>query len=267
MHRRSGEVDPRASVRPRLLSSLDPLNATSPATASPSFRNADPDELRKFGDLAHRWWDATGEFAPLHAINPLRLDWIAARAPLQGARIVDVGCGGGILSESMALRGAAVLGIDLSEKPLGVAKLHALDTGARLRYEHVAVEDLAAREPHSFDVVTCMEMLEHVPDPAAVVRACAALVKPTGHVFFSTINRNPKAYLFAVIGAEYLLRLLPRGTHDYERFITPSELARFARDAGLDVDATIGLHYNPLTKKYWLGPNVDVNFMIATTAS
>ncbi len=183
-----------------------------------------------------------------------------------GSRIVDVGCGGGILSESMAGRGADVLGIDLSEKPLGVAQLHALETGTRVSYEHIAVEDLAAREPASFDVVTCMEMLEHVPDPAAIVRACAALVKPGGRVFFSTINRNPKAYLFAVIGAEYLLRLLPRGTHDYERLITPSELARFARTAGLEVDATIGLHYNPLTRKYWLAPNVDVNYMIATTA-
>lgn len=243
------------------------VSALPEITAAPSLRNADPDELRKFGDLAHRWWDATGEFAPLHAINPLRLDWIAARATLTGARVVDVGCGGGILSESMAARGADVLGIDLSEKPLGVAKLHALETGAQLRYEHIAVEDLAAREPASFDVVTCMEMLEHVPDPAAIVRSCAALVKPGGRVFFSTINRNPKAYLFAVLGAEYLLRLLPRGTHDYERFITPSELARFARDARLDIDATTGLHYNPLTKKYWLGPNVDVNFMIATTAA
>jgi len=242
------------------------VNAATLSNATPSFRNADPEELRKFGELAHRWWDETGEFAPLHAINPLRLDWIAARAPLAGSRVVDVGCGGGILSESMAARGADVLGIDLSDKPLGVAQLHALETGARLRYELVAVEDLAAREPASFDVVTCMEMLEHVPDPAAIVRACATLVKPGGRVFFSTINRNPKAYLFAVLGAEYLLRLLPRGTHDYERFITPSELARFARAAGLDVDATTGLHYNPLTKKYWLAPNVDVNYLFATTA-
>ena len=226
--------------------------------------NADPEELRKFGDLAHRWWDTTGEFAPLHAINPLRLDWIAARATLTGARVLDVGCGGGILAESMAARGADVTGIDLSEKPLAVASLHGLESRIAVRYERIAAEDLAAREPASFDVVTCMEMLEHVPDPAAVVRACATLVKPGGRVFFSTINRNPKAYLFAVLGAEYLLRLLPRGTHDYQRFITPSELSRHARAATLSIDAMIGLHYNPLTRRYWLAPNVDVNYMIAT---
>ena len=230
----------------------------------PSAPNADPDELRKFGDLAHRWWDRTGEFAPLHAINPLRLDWIAARVALKGARVLDVGCGGGILAESMAARGADVTGIDLSEKPLSVAALHGLESGVAVRYERIAAEDIAAREPASFDVVTCMEMLEHVPDPSAIVRACATLVKPGGQVFFSTINRNPKAYLFAVLGAEYVLRLLPRGTHDYQRFITPSELSRHARDASLDVDAMIGLHYNPLTKRYWLAPNVDVNYMIAT---
>lgn len=234
-------------------------------TSASATLNADPDELAKFGDLAHRWWDPTGEFAPLHAINPLRLDWIAAHATLAGARVVDVGCGGGILSESMAGRGADVLGIDLSEKPLSVASLHALETGTKIRYEHIAVEDLAAREPASFDVVTCMEMLEHVPDPASVVRACAALAKPTGHVFFSTIARNAKAYLFAVLGAEYLLRMLPRGTHDYARFITPSELARHARHAALDVRDMTGLHHNPITKRYWLGSNVDVNYMIATT--
>ena len=227
--------------------------------------NADPEELRKFGELAHRWWDPTGEFAPLHAINPLRLDWIAARATLAGARVVDIGCGGGILAESMSARGADVLGIDLSEKPLAVAQLHGLETGVHVHYERIAAEALAAREPAGFDVVTCMEMLEHVPDPAAIVTACATLVKPGGHVFFSTINRNPKAYLFAVLGAEYVLRLLPRGTHDYKRFITPSELSRHARVAGLSVDALMGLHYNPLTRRYWLAPNVDVNYMIATT--
>ena len=226
--------------------------------------NADPEELRKFGELAHRWWDPTGEFAPLHAINPLRLDWIAARAKLHGARVVDVGCGGGILAESMAERGADVTGIDLSEKPLAVAVLHSLDSGIAVRYEEIAAEDLAAREPGRFDIVTCMEMLEHVPDPAAVVRACATLVKPDGRVFFSTINRNPKAYLMAVLGAEYLLRLLPKGTHDYKRFITPAELSRHARGADLEVDDMTGLHYNPLTRRYWLAPNVDVNYMIST---
>ena len=190
--------------------------------ASTPPRNADPAELRKFGDLAHRWWDAGGEFAPLHAINPLRLGWIEERAPLRGARVLDVGCGGGILAESMARRGADVTGIDLSEKPLSVAALHGLESGVAVKYEQIAAEEMAAREPASFDIVTCMEMLEHVPDPAAVVRACATCVKPGGQVFFSTINRNPKAYLFAVLGAEYLLRLLPRGTHDYQRFITPS---------------------------------------------
>ncbi len=226
--------------------------------------NADPAELRKFGELAHRWWDRTGEFAPLHAINPLRLDWIAARASLAGARVVDVGCGGGILAESMAARGADVTGIDLAEQPLSVASLHGLESGVRVRYERIAVEALAAREPASFDVVTCMEMLEHVPDPASVVRACATLVKPGGTVFFSTINRNPKAYLFAVLGAEYLLRLLPKRTHDYDRFITPAELARHARGAGLVPHAMTGLHYDPLTKRYRLGANTDVNYLMAT---
>ena len=226
--------------------------------------NADANELRKFGDLAHRWWDTTGEFAPLHAINPLRLDWIAARATLAGATVVDVGCGGGILAESMAARGADVTGIDLSEKPLAVASLHGLESGVHVRYECIAAEALAAREPARYDVVTCMEMLEHVPDPAAIVRACATLVKPGGHVFFSTINRNAKAYLFAVIGAEYVLRLLPKRTHDYQRFITPAELSRHARAAALLPVDMIGLHYNPLTKRYWLAPNVDVNYMIAT---
>lgn len=226
--------------------------------------NADPGELRKFGELAHRWWDTTGEFAPLHAINPLRLDWIAARARLPGARVVDVGCGGGILAESMAACGADVTGIDLAEEPLSVASLHGLESGVRVRYERIAVEDLAAREPASYDVVTCMEMLEHVPDPASVVRACAALVKPGGRVFFSTIARNPKAYLFAVLGAEYLLRLLPKRTHDYDRFLRPAELARHARAAGLVAEAMTGLHYNPATRRYRLGPNVDVNYLLAT---
>ncbi len=239
---------------------IDNTTLHDPARA----QNADPDELRKFGDLAHRWWDPTGEFAPLHAINPLRLDWIAERAALAGSRIVDVGCGGGILAESMAARGADVTGIDLSEKPLSVAALHGLETGIAVRYERIAAEALAEREPASFDVVTCMEMLEHVPDPAAIVRACAKLVKPGGQVFFSTINRNPKAYLFAVLGAEYLLRLLPLRTHDYKRFITPAELVRHARSGDLTLTAMTGLHYNPITRHYWLAPNVDVNYMIAT---
>ena len=235
------------------------------ATATHRPANADPEEIRKFSELAHRWWDPGSEFAPLHHINPLRLEWIAARATLSGARVLDIGCGGGILAESMVERGAAVTGIDLSEQALAVAALHGLESKRVVHYEQIAAEDLAAREPASFDIVTCMEMLEHVPDPAAVVRAAAALVKPGGAVFFSTINRNPKAYLFAVLGAEYVLKLLPRGTHDYARFITPAELARHARDAGLDVSAMTGLHYNPVTRRYWLAPNVDVNYMIATT--
>jgi 2-polyprenyl-6-hydroxyphenyl methylase/3-demethylubiquinone-9 3-methyltransferase len=227
--------------------------------------NADPLELQKFSDLAHRWWDPSSEFRPLHEINPLRLEWINARAPLAGKTVVDIGCGGGILAESMARKGAEVTGIDLSEKALKVADLHSLESGVRVRYELIAAEELAAREPGRYDVVTCMEMLEHVPDPAAVVRACATLVKPRGKVFFSTINRNPKAYLFAVIGAEYLLRLLPKGTHDYAKFITPAELAQYARSAGLDVDSLKGMTYNPLTKVYSLNQDTDVNYLVACT--
>lgn len=226
--------------------------------------NADPQELAKFGDLAHRWWDPEGEFRPLHQINPLRLDWIASQAELAGREVLDVGCGGGILAESMARRGAKVLGIDLSTKPLRVARLHAMEAGvASLDYREVAVEQLAAERPASFDVVTCMEMLEHVPEPASVVRACAALVKPGGSVFFSTLNRNPKSFLFAIVGAEHVLGLLPKGTHEYARFIRPSELARFARDAGLEADALKGLGYNPLTRRYWLGEDTDVNYLMA----
>ncbi|HEY8607425.1 MAG TPA: bifunctional 2-polyprenyl-6-hydroxyphenol methylase/3-demethylubiquinol 3-O-methyltransferase UbiG [Noviherbaspirillum sp.] len=227
--------------------------------------NADPIELQKFSDLAHRWWDPTSEFRPLHEINPLRLEWINARAPLAGKTVVDIGCGGGILAESMAKKGANVTGIDLSEKALKVADLHSLESGVQVRYELIAAEELAAREPGRYDIVTCMEMLEHVPDPAAVVAACARLVKPGGHVFFSTINRNPKAYLFAVIGAEYVLRLLPRGTHDYTKFITPSELAGFARNAGLEVRGLKGMTYNPLTKIYSLNQDTDVNYLVACT--
>jgi 2-polyprenyl-6-hydroxyphenyl methylase / 3-demethylubiquinone-9 3-methyltransferase len=226
--------------------------------------NADPQELSKFGDLAHRWWDPDGEFRPLHQINPLRLDWIAGLAQLPGRDVLDVGCGGGILAESMARRGAKVLGVDLSTKPLKVAQLHALEAGVEnLEYREVAVEQLAAERPGSFDVVTCMEMLEHVPEPASVVKACAQLVKPGGRVFFSTLNRNPKSFLFAIVGAEHVLGLLPKGTHEYARFIRPSELARFARDAGLEVDQFKGMEYNPLTKRYWLSANTDVNYLVA----
>jgi 2-polyprenyl-6-hydroxyphenyl methylase / 3-demethylubiquinone-9 3-methyltransferase len=225
--------------------------------------NADPTELQKFSELAHRWWDPTSEFRPLHEINPLRLEWINARAPLRGKRVLDIGCGGGILSESMACKGADVTGIDLSEKALKVADLHSLESGVQVRYEYISAEDMAAREPGSFDVVTCMEMLEHVPDPEAIVHACAALVKPGGHLFFSTINRNPKAYLLAVIGAEYVLNLLPKGTHDYSKFITPAELGRYMRNARLDLEAIKGLTYNPLTKMYSLNQDTDVNYLVA----
>jgi 2-polyprenyl-6-hydroxyphenyl methylase/3-demethylubiquinone-9 3-methyltransferase len=225
--------------------------------------NADPQELKKFSDLAHQWWDPTSEFRPLHEINPLRLEWINAHAPLAGKNIVDIGCGGGILSESMARRGAKVTGIDLSQKALKVADLHSLETGVQVRYELIAAEELAQREAGQFDVVTCMEMLEHVPDPAAIVTACAKLAKPGGHVFFSTINRNPKAYLHAVIGAEYILRLLPKGTHDYAKFITPAELSHFARQGGLQVDALKGMGFNPLTKVYSLNQDTSVNYLVA----
>lgn len=227
--------------------------------------NADPLELKKFSDLAHQWWDPTSEFRPLHEINPLRLGWINGRAPLAGKTVVDIGCGGGILAESMAKSGANVTGIDLSEKALKVADLHSLESGVQVRYELIAAEDLAEREAGRYDVVTCMEMLEHVPDPAAIVAACAKLAKPGGKVFFSTINRNPKAYLHAVIGAEYLLRMLPKGTHDYAKFITPAELSRFTREAGLDIDALKGMGYNPLTKIYSLNQDTSVNYLIACT--
>jgi len=225
--------------------------------------NADPLELQKFSELAHRWWDPTSEFRPLHEINPLRLEWINARAPLAGKNVIDIGCGGGILSESMARKGATVTGIDLGEKALKVADLHSLESGVQVRYKLIAAEDMAAQEAGQFDVVTCMEMLEHVPDPAAIVRACAALVKPGGQVFFSTLNRNPKSYLFAVIGAEYILRMLPKGTHDYEKFITPSELSQFIRSAGLEVQGFKGMGYNPLTKIYSLNDDTSVNYLVA----
>ena len=226
--------------------------------------NADPQELDKFGELAHKWWDTEGEFKPLHRINPLRLDWIAQRAPLAGKEVLDVGCGGGILAESMAQRGARVLGIDLSVKPLKVARLHAMESGvAGLEYREVAVEALAAERPASFDVVTCMEMLEHVPDPASVVASCAALVRPGGRVFFSTLNRNPRSFLFAIVGAEHVLKLLPKGTHDYAKFIRPSELSGFARAAGLEVAEMAGMEYNPLTQRYWLSGDTSVNYLVA----
>ena len=226
--------------------------------------NADPQELAKFGELAHRWWDRESEFRPLHEINPLRLGWIEQQVPLAGRQVVDVGCGGGILADSMARRGASVLGIDLATKALRVAQLHAIEAQTpNVAYREVSVEALAAERPGAFDVVTCMEMLEHVPDPASVVRACAALVAPGGHVFFSTLSRNVRAFVQAIVGAEQLLRLLPRGTHDYARFLKPSELATFARDAGLDVAAMRGLGYNPLTGVYALTDDTRVNYMMA----
>jgi 2-polyprenyl-6-hydroxyphenyl methylase/3-demethylubiquinone-9 3-methyltransferase len=227
--------------------------------------NADPAELAKFSDLAHRWWDPDSEFRPLHQINPLRLDWIDGLAGLSGQRVLDVGCGGGILSDSMARRGAKVTGIDLASKALKVAQLHALEAATpNVQYLETSVEALAAEQPASFDVVTCMEMIEHVPDPASVVRACSVLVKPGGWVFFSTINRNPKAFLFAIIGAEYMLKMLPRGTHEYAKFVKPSELAAQCRASGLDLLHTRGLEYNPLTRRYWLSGDTSVNYMVAT---
>jgi 2-polyprenyl-6-hydroxyphenyl methylase/3-demethylubiquinone-9 3-methyltransferase len=234
-------------------------------TETVSSMNADPAELQKFAALAHRWWDPSSEFKPLHDINPLRLNYIDSIAKLSGKRVVDVGCGGGILSESMAQRGAEVTGIDLGEKALKVAQLHKLESGAKVDYRLVSVESLAAEQPESFDVVTCMEMLEHVPDPEAIVAACARLVKPGGRVFFSTLNRNPKSYLFAVIGAEYVLNMLPRGTHDYQKFIKPSELSAWCRAAGLDVAGMTGMSYNPLIKRYSLGGDVSVNYILHTT--
>lgn len=230
-------------------------------------QNVDQQELAKFSELAHRWWDPHSEFKPLHEINPLRLAWIEGKAPLAGKRVLDVGCGGGILSEAMAGRGAEVKGIDLAEKSLKVAQLHALESGVKVDYELVAAETLAEREAASYDVVTCLEMLEHVPDPASIVNACARLVKPGGHVFFSTINRNLKSYAFAVVGAEYVLKLLPKGTHDYAKFIKPHELATHCREAGLDLRNLIGLTYNPLTKIYALERDTDVNYMIHAVRS
>ena len=227
--------------------------------------NVDPAELAKFSDLAHRWWDPESEFRPLHQINPLRLEWIHGLAPLAGKRVLDVGCGGGILADAMARKGASVLGIDLAPKSLKVAQLHALEAQTTgVDYREVSAEALAAEQAGSFDVVTCMEMLEHVPDPASIVRACATLVKPGGWVFFSTLNRNPKSFLFAIVGAEYLLNLLPRGTHEYARLIRPSELAGHCRAWGLDLQQTRGMEYNPLTRRYWLSADTSVNYLFAT---
>ncbi|RJP68853.1 MAG: bifunctional 2-polyprenyl-6-hydroxyphenol methylase/3-demethylubiquinol 3-O-methyltransferase UbiG [Comamonadaceae bacterium] len=228
--------------------------------------NADPAELAKFSDLAHRWWDPESEFRPLHQINPLRLGWIDGLvAGLAGKTVLDIGCGGGILSDSMARKGAQVTGIDLSVKALRVAQLHALEAGTvNVRYEEISAEAIALERPGEFDVVTCMEMLEHVPDPASVVQACATLVKPGGWVFFSTLNRNPKSFLFAILGAEYVLQLLPKGTHEYAKFIRPSELASYSRSANLDLEQTRGMEYNPFTRRYWLSGDTSVNYLFAT---
>jgi len=237
------------------------MTATTPSDSP----NVDQAELDKFSALASRWWDAESEFKPLHAINPLRLGWILEHVgTLDGKSVLDVGCGGGILAESLAKSGGNVTGIDLAHKSLQVAKLHGLESGVKVNYEAISAEDIAARQPASFDVVTCMEMLEHVPDPASIVQACATLVKPGGWVFFSTLNRNPKSFLFAIVGAEYVLRMLPKGTHSYENFIKPSELLASARQAGLDAVQLTGLEYNPLTQHYRLSRDTSVNYLLAT---
>ncbi|MCO4810215.1 MAG: bifunctional 2-polyprenyl-6-hydroxyphenol methylase/3-demethylubiquinol 3-O-methyltransferase UbiG [Gammaproteobacteria bacterium] len=224
--------------------------------------NVDPAELAKFNALASRWWDPEGEFGALHEINPLRLDWIREHVKLAGSKALDIGCGGGILAESMSACKATVTGIDMAEAPLAVARLHQHESGVDVDYRRSTAESLAAKEPAQYDVVTCLEMLEHVPDPSQVIRSCAELVKPGGHVFFSTINRNPKAFLFAIVGGEYILNLLPKGTHEYDKFIRPSELEQWAREAGLEFQTSIGMHYNPLTKAYSLGSNLDVNYLM-----
>ncbi len=224
--------------------------------------NVDPDEIAKFNELASRWWDPSSEFKPLHDINPLRLNYIQEQAGLKNKKVLDVGCGGGILSDSMALVGAQVTGIDMGEAPLKVAKLHQLESGAQVDYQQSTAEDFAKQHPHQFDVITCMEMLEHVPDPSSVIQACAELLKPGGHVFFSTINRNPKAFLFAIVGAEYMLKLLPKGTHEYKKFIKPSELTRWARFGGLKLQNMSGMNYNPMTKEFKLNKNVSVNYLL-----
>ncbi len=229
--------------------------------------NVDQSEIDKFSALAHRWWDPTSEFKPLHAINPLRLGWIETITSLAGKKVLDVGCGGGILAESLSKAGAIVSGIDLSNKALKVAELHQLESGTTVHYRSISAEDLAKQEPEQYDVVTCMEMLEHVPDPNSVVQACADLCKPGGNIFFSTLNRNPKSYLFAIVGAEYILKLLPKGTHEYDKFIKPSELAHFTRQANLELIEIKGMTYNPITQVYRLGSDTDVNYMIATRKS
>ena len=231
-------------------------------TEAQSQINVDPAEVAKFNALAARWWDPEGDFRPLHEINPLRLDWIRQRVTLDGARAVDIGCGGGILAESMALVGADVFGIDMADGPLAVARLHQAESGANVTYEQCTAESLAAAQPGEFSVVTCLEMLEHVPQPADVIHSCAELATAGGDVFFSTINRNPKSFAFAIVGAEYVLKLLPAGTHEYKKFIRPSELEAWARQAGLELQSSIGMHYNPLTKDYSLGPNLDVNYLM-----
>ncbi len=227
--------------------------------------NADQTEIEKFSALAHRWWDPTSEFKPLHAINPLRLDWIQKHAELTGKKVLDVGCGGGILTESMAKVGAQAKGIDLSEKALKVAELHSLETGIAVDYEFISAENLASKEAGQYDVVTCMEMLEHVPEPLSIIQSCSRLVKPGGKVFCSTLNRNPKSYLLAIIGAEYILKMLPKGTHDYKKFIKPSELGNYLREANLEMNEIIGLSYNPITQVYSLGRDTDVNYLVACT--
>ncbi len=232
---------------------------------SASVHNVDPLEISKFEELASRWWDPKSEFKPLHDINPLRLDYVDARCGLAGKRVLDVGCGGGILSEGMAFKGAEVTGIDMGEAPLSVARLHQLESGVEVDYRRITAEQLAEEMPESFDVVTCMEMLEHVPDPGSVIAACARLVKPGGKIFFSTLNRNPKSYLFAIIGAEYLLRLLPKGTHNYAKFIRPSELGEWVRHGGLELKELTGMSYNPLTQRYSLGRDLDVNYLAYCT--
>lgn len=225
-------------------------------------QNVDLDEVAKFDALATRWWDADGEFRPLHEINPLRLDWIRQLVDLKGKRVLDIGCGGGILAESMAAVGATVTGIDMAEAPLGVARLHQIESGVAVEYQRSTAEDFAAQHPGQFDVVTCLEMLEHVPSPAQVIASVTTLLRPGGHAFFSTINRNPKSFLFAIVGAEYVLKLLPAGTHEYQKFIRPSELDNWARNAGLILHDSIGMHYNPVTREYSLGPGLDVNYLM-----
>jgi 2-polyprenyl-6-hydroxyphenyl methylase/3-demethylubiquinone-9 3-methyltransferase len=233
-----------------------------PLPMTDTTQNVDAIEVAKFDALAARWWDPDGEFRPLHEINPLRLDWIRQYVDLDGARVLDIGCGGGILTESMATAGAVVTGIDMADKPLGVARLHQIESGAEVEYLRATAEEMAPNRAGEFDVVTCLEMLEHVPSPSRVIAATAELVRPGGHVFFSTINRNPKSFLFAIVGAEYVLKLLPAGTHEYQKFIRPSELEEWARAASLQHKASIGLNYNPFTREYSLGPNVDVNYLM-----